>query len=113
MCVSSTVEVMVSMYSGDIRNYQTKVVFHSGSTEKKNPIQFDNKGEPLLSDSGDIKYIIENRNHDISVADCGAGAIVVVNQDGKFMGRYIGYPTATKNKPCKPYAITAVARVVS
>lgn len=45
---------------------------------KKNPIQFDNKGEPLLSDSGDIKYIIENRNHDISVADCGAGAIVVV-----------------------------------
>lgn len=28
MCVSSTVEVMVSMYSGDIRNYQTKVVFH-------------------------------------------------------------------------------------
>lgn len=105
MCVSSTVEVMVSMYSGDIRNYQTKVVFR--------PIQFDNKGEPLLSDSGDIKYIIENRNHDISVADCGAGAIVVVNQDGKFMGRYIGYPTATKNKPCKPYAITAVARVVS
>lgn len=54
MCVSSTVEVMVSMYSGDIRNYQTKVVFHSGSTEKKTPIQFDNKGEPLLSDSGDI-----------------------------------------------------------
>uniref|UniRef100_K1R594 Tripartite motif-containing protein 3 n=1 Tax=Magallana gigas TaxID=29159 RepID=K1R594_MAGGI len=53
-----------------------------------------------------LKCIRENRNRDICVADSEAGAVVVVNQDGKLRWRYTGHPSVTKNKPFKPYGIT-------
>lgn len=53
-----------------------------------------------------IKRISENRNLDICVADCEAGAVVVVHQDGKLKWRYTGHSSVTKNEPFDPCDIT-------
>ncbi|XP_052679599.1 uncharacterized protein LOC128160335 [Crassostrea angulata] len=104
LCVTSTGDLLVTMYSDD--ETQSKVVRYSGSTVKQT-IQFDDEGKPLYSGSHKLKYITENRNHDICVADWYADAVVVVNQDGKLRWRYTGHPSVTKNKPFKPYGITS------
>lgn len=68
--------------------------------EKK--IQYDKEGKPLYSGNSTIKYISENRNNDICVADFEAGAAVVVNQEGELKWRYTGYPSVKKNEPFQP-----------
>ncbi|XP_078309430.1 uncharacterized protein LOC144617862 [Crassostrea virginica] len=102
MCVTSSGELLVIMLS----EYETqvKVVRYSGSTIKQT-IQFDN-GHPLYSGNHSIKFITENRNQDICVADLGAGAVVVVNEVGKLLFRYTGHPSPSKNKPFQPRGIT-------
>lgn len=60
----------------------------------------------MYSENVLIKYITENRNHGICVADHGACAVVVVNQDGKFRWRYTGHRSTTKNKSFKPLGVT-------
>ncbi|XP_065937806.1 tripartite motif-containing protein 2-like [Magallana gigas] len=103
LCVTSTGDLLLTMYSDD--GTQSKAVRYSGSTEKQT-IQFDDEGKPLYSGNIYAKYITEIRNHDICVADYGAGAIVVVNQDGKLRWKYTGHPSVTINKQFNPYGIT-------
>lgn len=76
---------------------QTRVVRYSGTAEKQS-IQFDDKGQLLFHSYNGYKYIAENRNLDICVVDCQAGAVVVLDQTGKLVRfRYTGEMIARKN----------------
>ncbi|XP_078331529.1 uncharacterized protein LOC144625200 [Crassostrea virginica] len=104
LCSTSSGDLLVNMTSDDLQ--QTKVVRYSGSTEKQS-IQWDDQGKLLYTSDRlfNYKYLSENRNSDICVADCDAGAVVVVSAAGKLRLRYTG-PPSTPQESFHPYGIT-------
>lgn len=76
-------------------------------TNKNNAFNTMTKGEPLYTacDFSNNKYISENRNKDMCVSDCGADAVVVVNQAGKLRFRYTG-PFSFTEQLFSPVGIT-------
>lgn len=112
LCVTESGDLLVTctMYSEDTT--QSKVVRYSGSTEKQT-IQFDDKGKSLFSGSKMIKYITENRNQDICVADCQGGAVVVVYQNGKFRNRYTSHITLSNFTHLNPMVFQQTVKVIS
>ncbi|XP_062607070.1 uncharacterized protein LOC134268845 [Saccostrea cucullata] len=101
VCITSSGHLLIIMDSDNDK--QSKIVRYSGFTEKQT-IQFDSEGKPLYS-SHLLKYISENRNLDICVADSGAKTLVVVNQEGKLRFRYTGHPSTDKGS-FGPWGIT-------
>ncbi|XP_078309642.1 uncharacterized protein LOC144618019 [Crassostrea virginica] len=102
MCCTTSGELLVSMTSHN--EMQTKVVRYVGSID-----HWDDNGQPPYSSDRYTKYLSENRNFDICMADLGAGAVVVVNAAGKLRFRYTGPPSA-KQQSFKPLGITTDSR---
>lgn len=104
LCCTSAGDILVVMESDDEDN-QTKIVRYSGSTyTEMQSIQSDNMGQPLYS-AGDIKYLTENKNLDICLADSEAGTLIVVNAEGNVRFRYTGPPSSPR-KQFNPRGIT-------
>lgn len=104
--VTPSGDLLVTMCNN--ANDQCKVVRYSVGyflTTEKQTIQFEESGKPLYSGEYKIKYITENRNLDICVADLAANAVVVVDQAGKLRFRYTGHPVMPKENPFNPRGI--------
>ena len=108
LCSTFSGDLLVTMTSDDGK--EAKVVRYSGSIEKQS-IQWDDQGKALYSSNSltNIKHLSENRNLDICVADCTAGAVVVVSAAGNFRFRYTG-PPSTFCGVLKPVGITTDSR---
>lgn len=103
LCVTSCDQILVVMHN-DAKT-QSRVVRYKDATEI-HIIQYDKEGKPLYSGNDGIKYIAENRNKDICVADTRAGKVVVVTQIGSFRFHYSGHLLEAKKMPFKPRGIT-------
>ena len=101
LCITYFGNLLVIETSDDGK--QTKVVCHSHSIEQQS-IQWDDQGKNLYTSEGS-KYLDENRNFDICVADSHASAVVVVSAAGILRFRYTG-PSSTYRGSFHPFGIT-------
>lgn len=92
LCSTLSGDLLVIMNDG---KNSSKVVRYCGPIEKQT-IQFNDDGQSLYSPGGK-KYLAENKNFDICVADHDAHAVVAVNQNGKLRYRYTGQSASEKS----------------
>lgn len=95
LCCDSSGDFLVIMDSNDAK--QSKVVRYAGNIEKQT-IQYSEKDERLYSSSS-FKYICENKNLDICVADKVANAVVVVSHSGLLRFTYTGHSSQMSFTP--------------
>lgn len=104
LCNTSSGDILITMVSDDQK--QSKVMRYCGSSGKQS-IQWDDQGRPLFSSDAEPKYLSENKNFDICVADWTAGRVVVVSAACKLRFIYAGPPsTSCANDSFKPEGIT-------
>lgn len=97
---------LVMMIKDD--NRQSRVLRYTGGSEKQfETFEFNDNGDRLYS-SGGMKYVSENKNQDICVADNKAHAIVVINKNGKHRFSYTCPPSAS-NESFDPVLYSAVS----
>lgn len=103
VCSTSVGGILVVMIKDDCK--QSKVLRYFGSTEKQT-IQYNEKEHLIFSSYDCTKYINENTNLDVRVADFIANAVVVVSQAGKlrFTCMYSG-PFSTSKGSFNPVGI--------
>ncbi|XP_078330630.1 uncharacterized protein LOC144624622 [Crassostrea virginica] len=104
VCIASSGDFLVAMTSVDWDH--TNVVRYSGSTEKYS-IQWDDQGQPLFPAGYTTKYLKENKNLDICLADPDARAVMVVSAARKLRFKYTGSSSSiTLKEPFYPSGIT-------
>ncbi|XP_062595051.1 uncharacterized protein LOC134256423 [Saccostrea cucullata] len=103
VCSTAFGDLLVTVVNDDDK--QSIVVRYSGSTIKQT-IQFDSEGIPLYSPGYFSKYMSENGNLDICVADNGANAVVVVNKAGELRFKYTGHHSSNNLVEFSPTGIT-------
>ena len=87
VCSTRSGDLLVIMKSHSEDDRETRVARYTYFGIRAMTIQRDAQGQPLYS-SGYYKYLAENRNGDICVADSEANAVVVVNANGHLRFRY-------------------------
>lgn len=104
ICRTSSGDLLVVIVCDD--KIQTKLVRYSGPTEKRS-IQFDDDKKPLFKVGPPRfpKYICENKNLDICVADSWGGAVIVINEGGELRFKFTS-PPSTSGGSFRPRGIT-------
>lgn len=101
-CITAFDELLICM--ADERKCRCRVVrFNQGSDEMQ-IIQYDQQGKSLYK-SGMLKYIEENKNGNICLADCDAGAVIVTDRTGELRFRYEGTTSTQKDDQFCPVGI--------
>lgn len=89
----------------DERKYRCRVVRFNQDPEIRQIIQYDHRGESLYTSGMLSKYIEENKNGDICLADCDAAGVIVTDRAGQFRFRYDGKTSFQNNAPFRPVGI--------
>lgn len=112
LCITAFGELLVCMT--DERKYRCRVVRFNQDPEIWQIIQYDHRGESLYTVGMLSKCIEENKNGDICLADCDAGAVVVTDRAGKLRFRYVGAIFSQKNDQFCPVGIAtdSVAQIL-
>nr|XP_022292427.1 uncharacterized protein LOC111103438 [Crassostrea virginica] len=97
-CITAINGLLVCMT--DARGYACRVVRFAVSEERQ-VIQYDSEGKGLYAPGKGRKYVKENRNGDVCVADYDGKAVVVTDKAGTLRFRY-----ATEN-PSSPIGIAS------
>lgn len=98
LCITAFGELLVCMT--DERKYRCRVVRFNQDSEIRQIIQYDHRGDSLYTPGMLSKYIEENKNGDICLADCDAGEVVVTDKAGKFRFRYAGISSQKNDQFC-------------
>ena len=85
LCITATDGLLVCMT--DTKGYSCRVVRFEGSDERQ-IIQYDRKGKRLFALGKGRKWVKENRNGDVCVADYDGKAVVVTDKTGTLRFRY-------------------------